>query len=92
MSPKSWAPTQAAEAAYETAKLGRELAEIALKEYQEGIFPQDVASAEFAIKLAESDRARAQDRSAGLADRQHRRPGRGSTPGSPLQDITDWPE
>src|SRR5262249_38932590 len=43
------------------ARLGREAALIALAEYKEGHFVQDLATAEGSIKLAESKRARAAD-------------------------------
>jgi HlyD family secretion protein len=46
--------SQAAFAAYENAKLAREVAEIALKEYKEGIYLQDQATLRGGIKLAES--------------------------------------
>jgi hypothetical protein len=48
-----------AEAKYEDAKLSRELAELAISEYQEGIFVQDRAAAEGEVKLAQSDLERA---------------------------------
>ena len=54
--------TQGAEASFQNAKLTREVAEIAVKEYEEGIFLQDKATAEGEIKLAESDLARSADR------------------------------
>lgn len=54
--------TQGAEAAYQNAKLTREVAEIAVKEYKEGIYIQDKATIMGEIKLAESDLARAADR------------------------------
>src|SRR5271166_266241 len=54
--------TQGAEASFQNAKLTREVAEIAVKEYEEGIFLQDKATAEGEFKLAESDLARAADR------------------------------
>ncbi len=54
--------TQGAEASFQNAKLTREVAEIAVKEYEEGIFLQDKATCEGEIKLAESDLARAADR------------------------------
>ncbi|MDG3007877.1 efflux RND transporter periplasmic adaptor subunit [Paludisphaera mucosa] len=50
--------TQKAEAAYEEAKLAREIAEIGVKEYEDGIYPQDRAAAQGEIKLAEADLAR----------------------------------
>ena len=46
--------TQAAEAAYQNAKLAREIAQIAVKEYQEGAYPLDKATILGEIKLAES--------------------------------------
>jgi RND family efflux transporter MFP subunit len=46
--------TRAAEAAYQNAKLDREIAEIALVEYKQGIFKQEQAAARGAITAAES--------------------------------------
>ena len=43
---------------YEIARLTRELAEIAVEEYEEVIYPRDLATVEGEIKLAESDLAR----------------------------------
>jgi multidrug resistance efflux pump len=54
--------TQGAEASYQNARLTREVAEIAVKEYEEGIYLQDKATILGEIKLAESDLARAADR------------------------------
>src|SRR5208337_3901199 len=54
--------TQGAEASFQNAKLTREVAQIAVKEYEEGIFLQDKATCEGEIKLAESDLARSSDR------------------------------
>ena len=54
--------TQGAEAAYQQSKLTREVAEIAVREYEEGIFKQEWATINGEIKLAESDLARAEDR------------------------------
>lgn len=54
--------TQGAEAAYKNAKLTRDVAEIAVTEYAEGIFKQDMETALGDIALAESDRKRAEDR------------------------------
>jgi RND family efflux transporter MFP subunit len=54
--------TKRAEADLEQAKKTLEVAEIAVKEYVEGTFPQDEQSAEGQIKLAEADLIRAQDR------------------------------
>jgi hypothetical protein len=51
-----------AKAVYEIAKLTRELAEIALEEYEEVIFPQDLATVEGELKLALSDLSRSKDR------------------------------
>ncbi len=53
---------KSAEANYENAKLTREVAEIGVVEYEEGIFPQDRATAEGELKLFESDLSRATDR------------------------------
>ena len=54
--------TKSAEANHENAKLTREVAEIAVIEYEEGIFKQDLATVEGEIKLAESDLSRSEDR------------------------------
>jgi RND family efflux transporter MFP subunit len=54
--------TKSAEANFQNAKLTREVAEIAVIEYEEGIYKQDFATVEGEIKLAESDLARAEDR------------------------------
>jgi RND family efflux transporter MFP subunit len=54
--------TKRAEADYEQAKKTREVAEIAVKEYVQGIFPQDEQSAEGQIKLAESELVKAKDK------------------------------
>lgn len=54
--------TEGAKAAYEQAKLTREVAEIAVKEYEDGIYGQEKATINGEIKLAESDLARAADR------------------------------
>jgi len=54
--------TQGAEASFQNAKLTREVAEISVKEYEEGIYIQDKATIEGEIKLAESDLARSADR------------------------------
>ena len=53
---------QGAEATYQNSKLTREISEIAVKEYEEGIYLQDKATCQGEIKLAESDLARAADR------------------------------
>jgi len=47
--------TQGARAAYEKAKLAREVAEIALVEYEQGIYPSDMQTIQGAIKTAELD-------------------------------------
>jgi HlyD family secretion protein len=54
--------TKSAAASYENAKLTREVAEIAVKEYVEGIYLQDLQTVEGEIKLAESDLSRSEDR------------------------------
>jgi hypothetical protein len=54
--------TRKAKAFYEIAKLTRELAEIAVEEYEEATYPRDLATVEGEIKLAESDLIRSQDR------------------------------
>ena len=54
--------TRKTRAAYEIARLTRELAEIAVEEYAEGIYIQDLATVEGEIKLAESDVMRGEDR------------------------------
>jgi hypothetical protein len=51
-----------AEADYHSAKLARALAEIALEEYEEGTFTQDLTTIDGEIALAESDLIRAEDR------------------------------
>jgi HlyD family secretion protein len=54
--------TKSAEANYLNAKLTREVAQIAVREYVEGVYVQDLATVEGEIKLAESDLMRAEDR------------------------------
>jgi HlyD family secretion protein len=54
--------TKSAEANHENAKLTREVAEIAVVEYEEGIYKQDLSTVEGEIKLAESDLSRSEDR------------------------------
>jgi HlyD family secretion protein len=54
--------TESAKANFANATLTREVAEIAVVEYKEGIFKQDLATVEGEIKLAESDLSRAEDR------------------------------
>jgi len=46
--------SRSAEAAYENAKLTREVAEIGVIEYREGIFIQDEQAAEYEVRLAQS--------------------------------------
>jgi HlyD family secretion protein len=54
--------TRKARAAYEIARSTREIAEIAIEEYAEGIYIQDLATVDGEIKLAESDLMRGEDR------------------------------
>jgi HlyD family secretion protein len=54
--------TQAAEAAYQNARLTREVAEIAVTEYKDGIFKSDMQTVVGELKLAASDLTRAIDR------------------------------
>ncbi len=54
--------TKGAEASYQNAKLTREVAEIAVNEYKEGLFKQDFETVEGEVKLAEADVKRAEDR------------------------------
>jgi multidrug resistance efflux pump len=54
--------TSSAEAAYQNARLTREVAEIAVKEYTEGILNQDLKTVEGEISAAKADRQRAKDR------------------------------
>jgi RND family efflux transporter MFP subunit len=54
--------TKSAAANFENAKLTREVAEIAVIEYEEGIYVQDLQTVEGEIKLAESDLSRSEDR------------------------------
>ena len=54
--------TRKAKASYEIAKATRELAEIAVEEYEEVTYPRDLATVEGEIKLAESDLRRSEDR------------------------------
>jgi hypothetical protein len=61
-----------AEAEYLNAKLGREVAEIAVKEYSEGIFVQDLATVEGELSHAKSEIDRARDRVATAKDRQEK--------------------
>jgi hypothetical protein len=52
---------QGAEATYQNAKLSREIAEIAVKEYEEGIYFQNRATGEAELRLAEADVRRGTD-------------------------------
>jgi multidrug efflux pump subunit AcrA (membrane-fusion protein) len=54
--------TEAASAGWKNAQLTREVAEIAVVEYEEGVYKQDKATIDGEIKLAESDLSRAEDR------------------------------
>ncbi|MBV8488158.1 MAG: efflux RND transporter periplasmic adaptor subunit, partial [Planctomycetaceae bacterium] len=54
--------TQSAEASYQNAKLTREVAEIAVREYEEGLYKQDLATCLGEISLAKADLSRADDR------------------------------
>ncbi len=54
--------TESAKANFQNATLTREVAEIAVVEYKDGIFKQDLATVEGEIKLAESDLSRSEDR------------------------------
>ncbi len=54
--------TKSASSSYENAKLTREVAEIAVREYEEGTYVLDRATAEGEIKLAESELSRQVDR------------------------------
>jgi multidrug resistance efflux pump len=54
--------TRAAEARYQNARLTREVAEIGVVEYIEGVFQQETATAKGEIALGESNLKRAEDR------------------------------
>ncbi len=54
--------TLRAEADYHNARLARALAEIAVEEYEQSAFEQDLAAADGEVLLAESDLSRAEDR------------------------------
>lgn len=54
--------TKSADANYKNAILTREVAEIAVTEYVEGIYKQELATVEGEIKLAESELSRSEDR------------------------------
>jgi hypothetical protein len=53
--------TRKAEAEYHNARLAREIAEITVREYLEGLYSQEIATINGEIALAESDLQRAQD-------------------------------
>jgi multidrug efflux pump subunit AcrA (membrane-fusion protein) len=53
---------ESVEAAYRTAKMSREVAEIGVKEFVDGISKEDVERADAAIAQATAERARAEDR------------------------------
>ncbi|WP_422930006.1 sigma-70 family RNA polymerase sigma factor [Singulisphaera sp. PoT] len=53
--------TRKAKAAYEIARLNRELAEIALEEFLEVSYPRDLAVAQSHLKLAEAEETRSKD-------------------------------
>jgi HlyD family secretion protein len=54
--------TRKAKAFYEIARLNRELAMIAVEEYEEVRYPQDLATAAREVRLAEIDLKRSEDR------------------------------
>ncbi len=54
--------TESAKAAYLNAKLTREVAEIAVKEYTDGVFLQELQTVKGEITLADAERKRAEDR------------------------------
>ena len=54
--------TKSAESNFQNATLTREVAEISVTEYVEGIYKQDLATVEGEIKLAESELSRSADR------------------------------
>ncbi|WP_406699490.1 efflux RND transporter periplasmic adaptor subunit [Singulisphaera sp. Ch08] len=54
--------TSGAEASYQNAKLTREVAEIAVTEYKEGVYLQELQTVKGEIALAEAERKRAEDR------------------------------
>jgi RNA polymerase sigma factor (sigma-70 family) len=54
--------TRKARAVYEIARLTRELAELAIEEYEQVIYPRDLARAGAEIEIAKADLARTQDR------------------------------
>jgi HlyD family secretion protein len=54
--------TRKAKANYEIAKATRELAEIALEEYEDVTYPRDLVLVDGEVKLAESDLSRSEDR------------------------------
>src|SRR5262249_28725595 len=54
--------TRKGKASYEIARLTRELAELAIEEYEVVTYPRDLAAAVAEIQLAKSDLTRSQDR------------------------------
>ena len=54
--------TKGADAAYQNARLTREVAEIAVEEYEQGVYKQNLESCKIEIALAQSDLKRAEDR------------------------------
>ena len=84
--------TESAEAAYQNAKLAREVAEIAVREYNEGIYKQEqetlkgeIAAARSAIQKAESRLERTR------RARQRLNRGRWPEEGVPGRPRTSWP-
>jgi hypothetical protein len=61
-----------AEAEYKNAKLEREIAEIAVIEYSQGVFPQELTSVEGELALAKSDMERGRDLVAIAKERQEK--------------------
>jgi hypothetical protein len=78
--------TESAKANFENAKLTREVAEIAVLEYEEGIFIQDKATLQGEISLAESNLHQARDAILGTKDRlaQSKGPRRARPPTLPM--------
>jgi HlyD family secretion protein len=54
--------TSGADAAFQNAKLTREVAEIAVKEYTEGVYKQEIQTVKGEIALAEAEQKRSEDR------------------------------
>jgi len=82
--------TKGADASYANAKLTREVAEIAVVEYVEGVFKQDFQTAKGEIALAESNRKRAEDRvewSAGMLKKGYVSPGQNKSEELSLQQA-----